>query len=81
MELLPPCFQGRKSIAVIAVTGINSRFVFAKNARLFARAEMYASELEKRLLELRDAETALEAAQRGKKVAENSPEYDRKKAN
>ena len=52
-----------------------------QNARLFARAEMYASELEKRLLELRDAETALEAAQRGKKVAEISPEYDRKKAN
>jgi PAS domain S-box-containing protein len=34
-----------------------------QNARLFARADIYASELEKRLVDLREAETALAEAQ------------------
>jgi GAF domain-containing protein len=42
-------------LAIPAAAGI-------QNARLFARADVYASELEKRLVDLREAETALAEA-------------------
>lgn len=42
-----------------------------ENARLFARAEIYASELEKRLVDLREAETALAQAQGDRHVSED----------
>lgn len=41
-----------------------------ENARLFTRAEIYASELEKRLVDLREAETALAEAKGEKTVSE-----------
>jgi PAS domain S-box-containing protein len=40
-----------------------------QNARLFARADIYASELEKRLVDLREAETALAEAQGDRPVS------------
>ena len=40
-----------------------------QNARLFARADIYKSELEKRLVDLREAETALAEAQGGRQVS------------
>ena len=42
-----------------------------QNARLFARADIYASELEKRLVDLREAETALAEAQGDRKVSDD----------
>jgi PAS domain S-box-containing protein len=42
-----------------------------QNARLFARADIYASELEKRLVDLREAETALAEAQGDRQVSED----------
>ena len=42
-----------------------------QNARLFARADIYASELEKRLIDLREAETALAEAQGDRKVSDD----------
>jgi PAS domain S-box-containing protein len=41
-----------------------------ENARLFTRAEIYASELEKRLVDLREAETALAEAKGEKTLSE-----------
>jgi PAS domain S-box-containing protein len=43
-----------------------------QNARLFARADVYASELEKRLIDLREAEDALEQAKGGRQVSEDN---------
>jgi PAS domain S-box-containing protein len=42
-----------------------------ENARLFARAEIYASELEKRLLDLREAENALVQAKGDRQVSDD----------
>jgi PAS domain S-box-containing protein len=42
-----------------------------ENARLFTRAEIYASELEKRLVDLREAETALAEAKGEKTLSED----------
>jgi PAS domain S-box-containing protein len=42
-----------------------------QNARLFARAEIYASELEKRLVDLREAESALAQAQGDRQLSED----------
>jgi PAS domain S-box-containing protein len=42
-----------------------------QNARLFARADVYASELEKRMVDLRQAETALALAQGDRQVSED----------
>lgn len=42
-----------------------------QNARLFARSDIYASELEKRLIDLREAETALRQAQGDRKVSDD----------
>lgn len=46
--------------------------VAIQNARLFARADIYASELEKRLADLREAETALAKAKVGQQVPEDN---------
>jgi PAS domain S-box-containing protein len=46
--------------------------VAIQNARLFARADMYASELEKRLADLREAETALAQAKGDRQVPEDN---------
>ena len=42
-----------------------------ENARLYARAEIYASELEKRLVDLRAAETALQEAEGSRRISED----------
>ena len=42
-----------------------------ENARLYARAEIYASELEKRLVDLRAAETALQQAEGSRRISED----------
>jgi PAS domain S-box-containing protein len=42
-----------------------------QNARLFARADIYASELEKRLVDLREVKSALAEAQGGRQVSED----------
>jgi PAS domain S-box-containing protein len=41
-----------------------------QNARLYARADIYGSELEKRLADLRQAEVALEQSEEGRRVSE-----------
>lgn len=41
-----------------------------QNARLYARADIYGSELEKRLADLRQAETALEQSEQGRRISE-----------
>jgi PAS domain S-box-containing protein len=41
-----------------------------ENARLYSRAEIYASELEKRLADLRAAERALDQSEQGRRVCE-----------
>ena len=42
-----------------------------ENARLYARAEIFASELEKRLIDLKAAETALQQAQGDRRISED----------
>ena len=42
-----------------------------QNARLFAKADIYASELEKRLVDLREAENALAQAKGSRQVSED----------
>jgi PAS domain S-box-containing protein len=51
-------------LAIPAAAGI-------QNARLFARADVYASELEKRLVDLREAETALAEAREDRQVSDD----------
>jgi PAS domain S-box-containing protein len=41
-----------------------------QNARLYARADIYGSELEKRLADLRQAETALEQSEESRRISE-----------
>ena len=41
-----------------------------QNARLYARADIYGSELEKRLADLRQAEVALEQSEEGRRISE-----------